>query len=79
VSTWVTVTSAEAYPVAVEAKVAAPVPVAPAVISTFCAVDQFCGVKVRVPPPLTARPELPEVREVVTVTFALGASDSLRP
>jgi len=59
--------------------VAVPVPVSAALISTFCAVDQFCGVKVSCPPALTLSAVLPDVRVVVTVTSDVGARDSLTP
>ncbi len=49
---------------------------ASAVSVTVCAVDQLLGVKVSVPPEVTDSPVLPEVRVVVTVTFALGWLDS---
>jgi hypothetical protein len=62
--------------VALEVNVALPVPEASAVMVTFCGVDQFDGVKVSVPPPVTDRPVFPELRAVVTVTFAVGAEDS---
>lgn len=70
-------TSAAVYPGADEVKVAWPVPESSAVSVTFCAVDQFRGVKVSVPPPVTDRPPLPAVRDVVTVTSEDGASDNL--
>lgn len=56
-------------------KVAAPVPLASAVIVTFCGVDQLAEVKVREPPAVTERPELPAVLVVLTVTLALGAEE----
>ena len=54
-------------------KVALPVPEASAVKVTFCAVAKLDGVKVSDDPPLTLNPVLPEVRAVLTVTFAEGA------
>src|SRR5438105_11111615 len=66
-------------PVALAVKVALPVPVALAEKVTFCAVAKLAGVNVRVPPPLTERPVLPEVLAVVTVTLAVGAADREMP
>ncbi len=71
-----TVTVALAWPVAVEVKVAAPVPESSAVTVTFCAVSQFDGVKVSESPPVSVSPLLPSVRAVVTVTSAEGFVDS---
>ncbi len=73
---WVTFTEAFACPVAVDSKVAAPVPEALPVMVTVWAVLQFDGVKVSEAPPVTERPELPLVRAVVTVTLAEGCVDS---
>lgn len=73
---WVTVTAALAWPGAVDSKTAEPVPEASAVTVTRCAVLQLDGVKVRVAPEDTDRPELPLARAVVTVTFSLGCLDS---
>jgi hypothetical protein len=72
----VTVTVALVNPVAVDSKDAEPVPDASAVRVTVCAVFQFDGVKVSVPPPVTDRPVLPLARAVVTVTFDAGCVDS---
>src|SRR5438105_4769309 len=69
----------EVRPGALTVNVACPVLEASAEIVTFCAVAKLAGVKVRDPPPLTDRPVLPEVREVVTVTLADGADDRLIP
>ena len=46
---------------------------------TVCAVLKLLGVNVSVPPELTDRPVLPEVRATVTVTFEEGAVDSDTP
>ncbi|CAM5729759.1 hypothetical protein SFUMM280S_05334 [Streptomyces fumanus] len=76
-ASWVTVTVALPCPGAVDSKTAEPVPEESAAMVTFCAVFQFDGVKVSVPPPLTERPEFPLARAVVTVTLAVGCLDSL--
>ena len=64
---------------ALTVKVALPVPPLSAVNVTFCAVAKLAGVKVSDDPPLTLSPVLPEVRAVLTVTFAEGAADSEMP
>lgn len=68
-------TSALLCPGAVTVKVAAPVPDAAAATVTFCGVDQFDGVNVRLAPLETLSPVLPVVRATVTVTLAEGAVD----
>src|SRR5580692_10731637 len=60
-------------------KVAAPVLDESAAIVTVCAVAKLAGVNVSVPPELTDRPVLPEVRLTVTVTLAEGAVDRDTP
>ncbi len=65
------------WPGAVDSKTAEPLPEASAAMVTRCAVFQFDGVKVRLAPAETDRPELPLARAVVTVTFAVGCFDSL--
>jgi hypothetical protein len=70
------VTAPFACPVAVDSKVAEPVPEAAAVTVTFWAVFQFDGVKVSDAPPVTDRPVLPLARAVATVTFADGWVES---
>ncbi len=60
-------------------KVALPVLELSALTVTVCAVAKLDGVNVRVPPPVTVSPLSPEVRVVVTVTFADGAADSDSP
>src|SRR5690348_7769411 len=69
----------EVRPGALTVNVAWPVPVALAEIVTFCAVAKLAGVNVRLAPPDTDRPVLPEVRAVDTVTFDEGAEDRLIP
>src|SRR5690348_7535699 len=69
----------EVRPDALTVNVAAPVPEASAETVTFCAVAKLAGVNVSDAPPDTDRPVLPEVRAVVTVTFADGAEDSEIP
>lgn len=70
-------TAALPWPGAVDSKTAEPLPEASAETVTRWAVSQFDGVKVRLAPPVRVRPVLPLAREVVTVTFAVGCSDSL--
>ena len=60
-------------------KVALPVLEVSAAKVRFCAVAKLAGVKVSDDPPLTLSPVLPEVRAVLTVTFAVGAADSEMP
>lgn len=69
-------TEALAWPAAVDSNTADPVPEFPAVTVTFCAVFQFCGVKVSEAPEETDSPELPLARAEATVTFADGCLDS---
>ncbi len=64
---------------ALAVKTAEPVLVASALMVTFCAVLKLLGVKVSVPPALTDRPVLPEVRLTATVTFAVGARFRVTP
>lgn len=75
-ASWVTVTEALAWPVAVESKTAEPVPDALAPMVTFCAVFQFDEVKVSDAPPVTESPVLPDARAVVTVTLPDGCVES---
>jgi len=75
----VTVTDAVVKPDAVALNVALPVLDESAAIVTVCAVAKLLGVNVSVPPELTDRPVLPEVRATVTVTLEVGAVDSETP
>src|SRR5262245_36479176 len=71
--------AAGGYPGAVAVNVAVPVLVESAVMVTSWAVFQSAGVKVSVPPEVTARLLLPEVNSTVTVTVDAGAAESLTP
>ncbi len=79
-STSVALTVAPVTPVPLTLKEAVPAVVSEswaAARVTVCAVLQFDGVKVSEAPELTVRSVSPLVRAVVTVTFELGAEESL--
>ena len=75
----VTVNVTDVRPEALAVNVAGPVPEELAVIVTFCAVEKLAGVNVSEPPAVTDRPLFPDVFAVVTVTFEVGAEDSVIP
>ena len=75
----VTMMAAGEYAGAVAVNVAVPVLEESAVMVTSWAVFQSDGVKISVPPEVTDRPLLPEVKCTVTVTVDVGAAESATP
>jgi hypothetical protein len=73
----VAVTAAGVYPVALPVEVAKPVLEASAVMVTFWATSQLDDVEVSVLREPTGRPVLPGARLTVTVTFEVGAAESV--